>query len=130
MLIRLICAVTYKDAEAIGTYIYPLAGIFVGGTRQTNLSFERKLQKKDNFTDIIPNKNQNTRHKSFLFPFFCVKNYFYSLLRQAQHKLQYKEFLPCKRKIYYNLFIENDLKGVYFIRIKMETTTVLKKVVI
>ncbi len=48
-LISFNCAITYKDAEDIGSYIYPLAGIFINGTQQTNLSFERKLQKKDNY---------------------------------------------------------------------------------
>ena len=28
--------------------------------------------------ETIPIRNQNTQHKSFLFPFFCVKNYFYN----------------------------------------------------
>ena len=81
-------------------------GVASATERSRNMGFVLNYNRQKSGTPyIIPNKNQNTRHKSFLFPFFCVKNYFYSLLRQAQHKLQYKEFLPCKRKIYSNLFI-------------------------
>lgn len=43
------CAVTYKDVEDAGSYIYPKAAIFINGIQQTNLTFERKLQKKDNY---------------------------------------------------------------------------------
>ena len=42
------CALTYKDVYESGTYVYPLAAIFVNGVQQTNITFERKLQKKDN----------------------------------------------------------------------------------
>jgi hypothetical protein len=42
-------AVTYADVEDIGTYIYPIVGIFVNGVLQKNLTCQRKLQKKDNY---------------------------------------------------------------------------------
>ncbi len=43
------CAVTYKGTDDAGTYIYPLGSVFINGIEQTNITIERKLQKKDNF---------------------------------------------------------------------------------
>jgi hypothetical protein len=43
---------------------------------------------------MIPIRNQNTQYKSFLFPFFCVKNYYYNYGYTKNFCLEKEKYIP------------------------------------